>query len=45
MPPYVGRNGWIGVWLDAGLDWDEVRALVRRSYGLTAPRRLVAQLG
>jgi predicted DNA-binding protein (MmcQ/YjbR family) len=45
VPPYVGRNGWIGVWLDAGLDWDEVRALVRRSYGLTAPRRLVAQLG
>ena len=42
-PPYVGHKGWIGIRLDAGVDWDEVEALVRRSYRLTAPKRL-AQL-
>jgi predicted DNA-binding protein (MmcQ/YjbR family) len=44
VPPYVGHKGWIGVWLDGGLDWDEVRDLVQRSYRLTAPKRLAAQV-
>lgn len=45
IPPYVGPKGWIGVTLDAGIDWTELGLLVRRSYGLVAPRRLVARLG
>ncbi len=38
-PPYLGHKGWIGVWLDGALDWEELEALIRRSYGLIAPRR------
>ncbi|MGP0092210.1 MAG: MmcQ/YjbR family DNA-binding protein [Xanthobacteraceae bacterium] len=39
VPPYFGPKGWIGVRLDADPDWQEVDALVRRSYRLIAPRR------
>lgn len=42
VPPYVGPKGWIGMRLDDGPDWDEVAALVRRSYRLIAPKRLAA---
>ncbi len=37
-PPYVGHKGWIGVRLDAGVDWAELDALIRRSWHLTAPK-------
>ena len=40
VPPYVGPKGWVGVRLDGRPDWDEVAALVRRSYRLIAPKRL-----
>lgn len=43
-PPYVGPKGWIGLRLDARTDWAEVGALVRRSWAMTAPRRLAATL-
>lgn len=45
VPPYVGPKGWVGVTLDAGLDWAELALLVRRSYRLVAPKRLAALLG
>lgn len=45
VPPYVGSKGWIGMRLDAKPDWDEVAVVVRRSYGLTAPKKLAVQLG
>jgi len=40
VPPYVGHKGWIGFHLDPATDWDEVTALIRRSYRMTAPKRL-----
>ena len=40
VPPYVGHRGWVGVRLDDRPDWEEVAALVRRSYCMTAPARL-----
>ncbi len=40
VPPYVGPKGWVGMQLDTRPDWTEVAALVRRSYGLIAPRKL-----
>jgi hypothetical protein len=40
VPPYVGHKGWIGFRLDPGTDWIEVDALIRRSYRMTAPKRL-----
>lgn len=45
VPPYVGHRGWVGVWLDVDVDWVEVEGLVDESYRMTAPKRLVAQLG
>jgi predicted DNA-binding protein (MmcQ/YjbR family) len=44
VPPYVGHRGWLGVWLDVPVDWDEVVALVEEAYRLVAPKRLVAEL-
>jgi predicted DNA-binding protein (MmcQ/YjbR family) len=39
-PPYVGPKGWIGIWLDGGVEWDDVAEFVRDSYRLVAPKRL-----
>ncbi len=44
VPPYVGPSGWVGVWLDREVDWRELAELVRDSYRLVAPKRLVALL-
>jgi predicted DNA-binding protein (MmcQ/YjbR family) len=44
VPPYVGHKGWVGMCLDRGPDWDEVAALVRRSYRLVAPKSLAARV-
>lgn len=40
VPPYVGQHGWVGVYLDVDLDWDEIADLVDDSYRMTAPKRL-----
>lgn len=37
-PPYVGPKGWVGMRLDRDPDWNEVAALVERSYRLIAPK-------
>lgn len=44
VPPYVGPSGWIGVWLDRSVDWNELDELLRDSYRLVAPKRLGATL-
>jgi hypothetical protein len=44
VPPYVGKSGWIGVWLDLELDWDHIAELVDESYRMTAPKRLLKLL-
>jgi predicted DNA-binding protein (MmcQ/YjbR family) len=43
-PPYVGPSGWIGVWLDGDVDWDELLELLRDGYRMTAPKKLLARL-
>ncbi|MDB4908110.1 MAG: hypothetical protein JWO05_2894 [Gemmatimonadetes bacterium] len=43
VPPYVGPSGWIGVWLDDKCDWDELAELVKDSWSLTAPKKLLKQ--
>jgi predicted DNA-binding protein (MmcQ/YjbR family) len=45
VPPYVGQHSWIGFWLDVEIDWNHIAGLVEDSYRMTAPKRLVAQLG
>lgn len=43
-PPYVGHRGWLGVYLDVEVDWDEAENLVQEAYRLVAPKRLSALL-
>jgi hypothetical protein len=38
-PPYVGPSGWVGVWLDGRVDWNEVADLLADAWRLTAPKR------
>jgi predicted DNA-binding protein (MmcQ/YjbR family) len=42
VPPYVGRNGWIGVRFNGAVDWDEVAEMAAESYEMTAPKKLRA---
>ena len=44
VPPYVGPSGWVGVWLDRDPDWAEVTDLMRDSYRMIAPKKLLAAL-
>ncbi|HUM11992.1 MAG TPA: MmcQ/YjbR family DNA-binding protein [Myxococcaceae bacterium] len=41
--PYVGAHGWISMDVKGVRDWAEVRALVRESYRLIAPKQLWAR--
>jgi len=43
-PPYVGHRGWLGVYLDVPVDWDQIADLVVDAYRRVAPRKLVAAL-
>jgi len=45
VPPYVGCNGWVGVYLDRKPDWKLVAELLRDAYVLIAPKRILASLG
>jgi hypothetical protein len=42
VPPYVGKSGWVGVWLDGVVEWEDVAEFIRDSYRLIAPKRLSA---
>jgi hypothetical protein len=44
VPPYVGHKGWIGMWLDRRVAWRDVTIVVKRSFRLTAPKRVAALL-
>lgn len=44
VPPYVGPSGWIGVWLDAAVAWEDLDDLLRDAYVLAAPKRLGASV-
>jgi hypothetical protein len=44
VPPYVGHHGWVAIFLDGDVDWEELADLVEESYRMTAPKRLVVRL-
>jgi len=45
IPAYIGPRGWVGLRLDTPhVDWDDVAAIVKSSYRLAAPRKLVQLL-
>lgn len=37
-PPYVGPSGWVGIYLDRGVDWKVVQETVEDAYRLVAPK-------
>ncbi|MGH9457851.1 MAG: MmcQ/YjbR family DNA-binding protein [Thermoanaerobaculia bacterium] len=39
VPPYVGKAGWLGVRLDAGLPWSAVADLVRQAHAITGVKK------
>ena len=41
-PPYVGPQGWTGVYLDGNTDWIALTILLRDAYRVTAPKKLAA---
>jgi predicted DNA-binding protein (MmcQ/YjbR family) len=41
-PPYVGKSGWVGVWIDQRPRWREIEPLIRDAYRRVAPKRLAA---
>jgi hypothetical protein len=43
-PPYVGPQGWTGVYLDDQTDWIALDVLLRDAWRVTAPRRIAALL-
>ncbi|GAB0104979.1 MmcQ/YjbR family DNA-binding protein [Nocardia sp. JMUB6875] len=43
-PPYVGHRGWLGVYLDVAVDWDEIGEIVDDAYRTVATKRLVGEL-
>ncbi|ASR38189.1 phosphoribosylglycinamide formyltransferase [Prauserella marina] len=43
-PPYVGHRGWLGVWLDRVVDWEEIAEIVTDAYRVVAPKRLLRDL-
>jgi hypothetical protein len=43
-PPYVGGRGWVGMRLDAPVDWDEVEVICDDAYRAVAPPALIARL-
>lgn len=43
-PPYVGHRGWVGVYLDVEVDWDDVTQIVEDAYRQVAPKTLIARL-
>lgn len=47
LPKYVARHGYVNYFLDLAdrpVEWDEVTELVRDSYRLQAPKRLIRLL-
>jgi hypothetical protein len=43
-PPYVGHRGWLGVRLDAPVDWTELAELCEDAYRTVARKRMIAML-
>ena len=44
VPPYCGKAGWTGAFLDKRPDWETLGDLLRDAYRMTAPKKLLAQL-
>lgn len=39
VPPYVGKNGWLGIRLDSRLSWKRTTDLLRRAHDITGVKK------
>ena len=39
VPPYMGKQGWVGVRIDYKVKWDEVAAILKDGYELSLPKK------
>ena len=44
-PPYMGPKGWVGVRLDYKVNWDELAAILKDGYLMSAPKKLRGTIG
>jgi predicted DNA-binding protein (MmcQ/YjbR family) len=42
--PYMWHNGWVSLYLDGDVDWEEVEELILDSYRLQALKRMLKAL-
>ncbi len=40
VPPYVGKSGWVGVWIDKRPRWSDIEPLIHDAYRRVAPKKL-----
>ncbi len=40
VPPYVGKSGWVGVWIDKRAPWRDIVPLIYDAYRRVAPKKL-----
>jgi hypothetical protein len=45
VPPYCGKAGWTGAFLDKKPDWSTISDLLRDGWKLTAPKKLLVKAG
>lgn len=43
--PFLGQHGWVTLWGDAPIDWEEVRDLVEDAHRMVAPKRRPRRTG
>jgi len=39
VPPYMGKQGWVGVRIDYKVKWDQLAAILRDGYLMSAPKK------
>lgn len=42
IPPYMGKQGWVGVRIDYQVKWDELAAILKDGYLMSAPKKVRA---
>ena len=42
IPPYMGKQGWVGVRIDYKVKWDQTAAILKDGYLLSLPKKLRA---
>ncbi|HSU90156.1 MAG TPA: hypothetical protein VLI44_01825, partial [Sporolactobacillaceae bacterium] len=39
VPPYMGKQGWVGVRIDYKVKWDQLAAILKDGYQMSAPKK------